>query len=246
VIINVVDKSESMPDDLFSIAWEACRIQLIDHVMPLWTRGPVDLVMNGPEDVGCQIVVMDDADQAGLLGYHTKTPNGKSWGRVFVRRILESNPDPLVGSKSVSAIMSHEIVEAYCDPDVNLWARRRDGMLVAYEAVDPVEGDFYEVETSGRRVSVSNFVTPAWFDPMSPDGTRFDHMGHVKKSFGISHGGYAVVLSPKSGIAKNVYGSLEAHREHVDRQEPYVAARSSRKLADNMTADDVIDSDESW
>ena len=241
-LINVVDRSTLLDDVDFLVAFEACKKQLLEHVTCVWKRGDVEIVANGPDDVGYQVVVLDDPDQAGFLGYHTKTPTGLVWARVFVRPIVAKNSDMLKGSLSVSAIMSHEIIEAYCDPDVNLWARRPDGKLVAYEAVDPVEADFYDVQVGDRSVSVSNFVTPAWFDVNAPRGSKFDKMETIQKPFGVSKGGYVVVLDPRTGGTKNVFGSRDAVSVHAARQSPSSAARSRRKIfEDQEVVDEVFD-----
>jgi hypothetical protein len=42
-------------------------------------------------------------------------------------------------------------------------------------------------------VSVSNFVTPAWFDPLSDHATaQYDKLGTLKAPFTILKGGYVV------------------------------------------------------
>ena len=56
---------------------------------------------------------------------------------------------------------------------------------------DPVEAPTYPV--SG--VSVSNFVTPSWFDPLAPATAQFDKLGQLKSAFSILKGGYVVYES---------------------------------------------------
>jgi hypothetical protein len=210
---------------------EACKTQLVQHVAPLWQKGTWDIVSGQPENVGIPIVILDNPDQAGALGYHTESPGGKMWGRVFVRPVLASKGTMLSGAMSVSAVLSHEVIEAFCDPNVNLWAQRGDGQLIAYEACDPVENDSYEVTiSSGAKVSVSNFVLPTWFDALAPGDVKFDYMSKLKAPFAMSKGGYIVIMNPKTGSVKNVFGSEEAEALHAARQGgPHPAARSTRK-----------------
>src|SRR5438445_751400 len=106
----------------------------------------------------------DDAEQAGALGYHAETPDGRPYGRVFVGPVLDHGGGWLEGQLSVSTVVSHECCELFCDPNVNLWADDAQGRAYAVEACDPVEADSYEVSVEGRVVAVSNFVHPAWFD----------------------------------------------------------------------------------
>jgi hypothetical protein len=47
---------------------------------------------------------------------------------------------------------------------------------------DPVEEDTFLVDG----IEMSNFVHPAWFEPFKhPPGTKFDHLGLLKKPFSI-------------------------------------------------------------
>lgn len=230
--INIVDRSTLLNDADFQQMVEACKVQMEQHVAPMWLRGPWKIVVNQPEDVGYPIVIVDDPDHAGALGYHTQSPGGKVWGRVFVKPVIKAGGTMLHGSMSVSAVLSHEVIEAYCDPNVNLWANTGAGQLVCYEACDPVERDTYEVTTkSGNKVSVSNFVLPAWFDPLSDPNSKFDWLALLTKPFDLSKGGYAVVMDIKTGKVQNVFGSLDAEVHHAVRQDPHPASRSARKTA---------------
>lgn len=230
--INIIDKSTLLGDGDFQHMVEACRIQLEQHVAPMWLRGAWNIVVNQPESVGYPIVIVDDPDHAGALGYHTQSPGGKVWGRVFVKPIINNRGTMLRGSMSVSAVLSHEVIEAYCDPNVNLWTDMGNGKMVCYEACDPVEHDSYDVTTKdGTKVSVSNFVLPAWFDPQADPNAKFDWMALLNQQFAMSKGGYMVVLDLKSGKINNVYGSLMAEEQHVVRQDPHPASRSARKTA---------------
>jgi hypothetical protein len=81
------------------------------------------------------------------------------------------------------------------DPLANLWAEN-GGKLYAYEMSDPVEEDTFEVDG----VPMSNFVHPSWFEPFKhPAGTKFDHLGKLKKPFSMTKGGYMIVMDKKTG-----------------------------------------------
>ena len=228
-IINIIDRSTLLNDADHALMVEACKIQLEKHVAPLWNKGPWTIVEDQPDTVGFPIVILDDPDQAGVLGYHTKSPGGKVWARVFVKPVTSRGGSMTHGSLSVSAVLSHEIIEAYCNPNINIWARRSDGTLVAHEACDPVENDSYDVTTAnGTKVTVSNFVLPSWFDPYPSPGTQFDYMNILNRPFTMSSKGYIVTLDPKTGGVKNVFGSKEAEDLHTLRQDPHPAARSHR------------------
>jgi hypothetical protein len=227
--INIINKSALLKKEDFDEMVDACSQQFENHVAPTWMKGTWCLVSGQPESVGYPIIIVDDPDQAGMLGYHTETPDGKIWGRVFVKAITARGGKMTQGPLSVSVVLSHEIIEAYVNPNVNVWASRSDGLLVAYEAADPVENDSYEITTkTGKKVSVSNFVFPEWFDARPPNGARFDFMGKVSKPFSVSKGGYMVTLNTKTGRTKNIFGSLSSKEQHNVRQDPHPASRSTR------------------
>ena len=62
------------------------------------------------------------------------------------------------------------------------------GSAYSFEVCDPVEAPSYTV----GGVSVSNFVTPSWFDPLAPATAQFDKLGQLTTAFSILKGGYVV------------------------------------------------------
>jgi hypothetical protein len=103
------------------------------------------------------------------------------------------------------------------DPLANLWAEN-GGKLYAYEMSDPVEEDTFEVDG----VPMSNFVHPSWFEPFKhPAGTKFDHLGKLKKPFSMTKGGYMIIMDKKTGKVSEVFGSAKAKRfAREDRRRP--------------------------
>ena len=75
--INIIDRSTLLEDKDFQLMVGACKIQLDQHAAPMWLRGTWNIVVNQPEEIGYPIVIVDDPDRAGVLGYHTKSPCGK-------------------------------------------------------------------------------------------------------------------------------------------------------------------------
>ena len=85
---------------------------------------------------------------------------------MFVDPILDNGGTWLRGANSVSATISHEVCELVGDPTANHWVENARGALVAVELCDPVESCAYSIGLrDGRRVSVSDFVYPDWFNP---------------------------------------------------------------------------------
>ena len=158
-------------------------------------------VVDDAVEQGFQIVLLDDSDAAGALGYHDVA----TYARVFVQPILDNGGTWLRGANSVSATVSHEACELVGDPTANHWVENARGALVAVELCDPVESCSYAVTLrDGRRVSVSDFVYPDWFNPYVPPGTRLDHMNVLRKPFAIAKDGY-VIHHTNAGV-RDIWG----------------------------------------
>src|SRR5215475_4837639 len=107
-----------------------------------------------------QIVIIDNPDQAGALGYHELSSIGTPLGKVFAKLDIESG-------SSWTATLSHELLEMLADPWINWCAVGADSRIYALEVCDAVENDKLGYEIDG--VLVSDFVTPAWFEPTCAD-----------------------------------------------------------------------------
>ncbi|MCW2929917.1 MAG: hypothetical protein JWM19_879 [Actinomycetia bacterium] len=179
--------------------------QLRDHVAPAWGLLPptVTFLAVAPgRHFDAIIGILDNADQAGDLGWHSEGPDANVYGRVFARPVLDNGGNALTGSLSVCSVLSHEAIEVLGDPACDLWAQQPSGTLVARELCDPVEGDSYQLAvtaSSGESVTgtVSDFVLPSWFDPAAAPGAT-DYLGLVTAPFQVRSTGYTIVMSAGS------------------------------------------------
>jgi hypothetical protein len=145
------------------------------------------------------VIIMDDADQQGALGYHDVTPEGLPLVKVFARTAMADGA-------TVTEVFTHEVAEVLCDPDCNLMAADSMGTLYGLETSDPTESMLFSLDGH----VVSNIVTPAWFESFHRTGSqRFDHMGRLNNPFELDKGGYAVVIDPTTGQQKHLFGSIE-------------------------------------
>jgi hypothetical protein len=164
----------------------------------------------------------------GVLGYHTEDQGGKLWGVVAAKPELDNGGKATTGDWSVSSVLSHEVLEMYIDPNCNLWANDGHGKAYSFEVCDPVEAPTYVV----NGVSVSNFVTPAWFDPLSnPATAQYDKLGKLKAPFSILKGGYVVYEA--AGAEHQQYGdNFPAWRKKMKSGK---LARTQYRLAQTKT-----------
>jgi len=204
--LAVINRSTLFDDAAARVVADVCSAQIERHVAPAWRMTPAPVVFcaterDVPRDAD-RLTILDDADQAGSIGYHRVDPTGHPYSRVFVRPIYNHAGAPLTGEMSVSASVSHEACEWFVDPWLNFWVDGPNGEW-PLEVCDPTQ----EVSYVLLGVAVSNFVTRRYFDPREPGrrgAERFDHVGHLTKPFSITAGGST--LTRKAGEMKQIFG----------------------------------------
>lgn len=195
--IAVINQSTLVGDALCKVVVHSLQVQITRDFAPLWNIigelhffSKTDTV---PADYW-QMVLLDNADQAGALGYHDLTTTGLPLGKVFV---ATSSQDKVAWSTT----LSHELLEMLVDPYLDECSlfQKSDGSaaLYALEVADPVEADSYAIGD----VAVSNFVLPEWFENFAPNHQKkFDFLGKLTAPFTMTPGGYCSVLNMTSPI----------------------------------------------
>jgi hypothetical protein len=197
MLIAIMNQSTLVSNDDAQKMTQAVAAQVRYDAAPMWDRAPAAVIFyTDPNSVPEQahgIYLVDTVNNApaGVLGFHTEDQRGKLWGVVAAKPELDNGASVTTGDWSVSSVLSHEVLEMYVDPNCNLWSSNGHGRVYSLEVCDPVEAPTYEV----NGVSVSNFVTPAWFDPQAPKTAQFDKLGNLAAPFGILPGGYVVYSS---------------------------------------------------
>lgn len=182
-----MNKSTVLTDDDVLDALPAFRRQTY-HVREWWGSMVETLIFGEPpvEDAW-QIIITDDADQAGVLGYHNFTPGGRPIAYVFAGVAKQYG-------LSWTITLSHELCEMIIDPWISAAFQTDNTTFYAAELCDPVESDDlgYTITAKDKEpVLVSDFVLPNWFIPGSPG--QYDYKGHCTYPLEILEGGYAYV-----------------------------------------------------
>jgi hypothetical protein len=194
MLIAILNQSTMVTNGDAAAMTQAVAKQVRFDAAPAWDRAPAAVVFySDPAAVPAQahgIAIVDTVKNQpkGVLGFHTEDPGGKLWGVVAVKPELDSGGKVTTGDWCVSSVLSHEVLEMFVDPNCNLWANNNGGSVYSCEVCDPVEAPTYVV----NGVSVSNFVTPAWFDPQASGTAQFDKLGLLHAPFSILKGGYVV------------------------------------------------------
>lgn len=196
--IAVLNRSTVLTDAQVSAVVPALQTQVHRDWAPAW-GSDADLTFvasnQQPAPGAWWLVISDDSDQAGALGYHDLTSEGLPIGKVFARSDLDAG-------LQWSVTASHELLEMLADPDINLAAyvftSGTTGHLYAYEVADACEADQYGYQING--VTVSDFVFPAWFENFRTAGsTQFDFGKHITTPFQLLPGGYIGVFDITGG-----------------------------------------------
>jgi len=206
MLIAILNQSTLATNADAATMTQAIASQVRLDVAPIWDRPAAAVIFyTTASDVpatahGIAIVDTIQDQPQGVLGFHTEDQGGKLWGVVAAKPELDNGGQVLTGDWSVSSVLSHEVLEMYIDPNCNLWADDGKGSAYSFEVCDPVEAPTYTV----AGVSVSNFVTPSWFDPLAATNAQFDKLGQLTAPFSIVKGGYVVYQS--AGKAQQKFG----------------------------------------
>jgi hypothetical protein len=203
-VINIINRSTIVDADELSTVVAACQIQL-DRDFILWGGTKQNkLVMRDDDRTKERIYVIDDTNQAGKLGMHTKV-GAVPVGFVFARTAE-------VMGMPWSVILSHELLEQVVDPLLNkgsIGPVNRQNAMVAMEVCDPVYGSDYDI----NGVKVANFVQPLWFSGRSA-GKVMDHKESLKRPFQIGSSGY-VLYTSNLNTWHITYGNSGRIRKHA-------------------------------
>ena len=201
--VSISNSSTVLTDEQVKAVIPALQTQVTRDFGPVWgIEADLDFVPKGQSAPPNHwwLVVLDDSDQAGALGYHDMTPQGLPLGKIFAGTDIEFKSQWTVTA-------SHELLEMLGDPSINLnalWMTPFEatqnvvGRLYAYEVCDACEADADGYLIDG--VLVSDFVYPTWFESFWQQGaTQFDYQRKITSPFQLLPGGYINVYDMTTG-----------------------------------------------
>src|SRR5215470_4975351 len=171
--VAVINASTVLTDAQVQAVVPALQTQVHSHFAPAWGID-ADLTFvpktTKPASGAWWLVILDNSDQAGALGYHDVTTEGLPLGKVFAGTDLQYGVQWTITA-------SHELLEMLADPDIDLTVfvqpDNKSGRIYAYEVCDACEADNYGYAIDGTMVS--DFVYPAWFESFrAASSTQFD------------------------------------------------------------------------
>lgn len=169
---SVIAALQRQVNQSFSHFWE------INAQLHFYPKGIV------PPSSYWKIVLSNNTDVPGTLGYHIPPPNAAS---VPSAKVFVTDANAVLGNGNWSITASHELLEMLADPygtQASFLSNSIFGpIFVLQEINDPVQANSYSI----GGFKVSNFVTPAWYNVAAR--APFDVMGVVPKPFTVLQGG---------------------------------------------------------
>lgn len=243
VTISILNVSSVLTDDEVRAAIPALQTQVQRDFAPAWGVDADLAFVTGdmePAAGSWWLVILDNSDQAGALGYHDLTKEGLPLGKVFAAT-------DIAYKHKWTHTLSHELLEMLADADINLTvfvqSDPRHGVLYSREVCDACQAEQYAYEIDG--VVVSDFVYPAWFESFwAADAAQFDHKKEIHRPFELLPGGYISIFDMGSGTGwqqlrpanvlsatdfQAVRAALELPDGHRYEERPRIGSRRERR-----------------
>ncbi len=149
-------------------------------------------------------------------------------GKIFAKLDLDSG-------SSWTATLSHELLEMLADPWINWCAVGSDSKIYALEVCDAVEADNlgYFIDN----VLVSDFVTPAWFEPTCAD--RMDFKQHFTKELEVARGGYISIFNAADGMDAD-HGKGRRRRAAHSAREPQAEKKTDSAIMEKKLSVETL------
>src|SRR3989440_3559768 len=152
--VAIINASPVLPDNEVAPAVLALQTQVHRDFAAAWgIDADLTFVPSTAQQLPADhwwLVILDNSDQAGALGYHDLTSEGLPLGKVF------AGSDVALGYEwTVTA--SHELLEMLADPDINLTVFVQSdatrGLIYMHEVCDACEDDSLGYRIDGTLVS---------------------------------------------------------------------------------------------
>lgn len=197
--VGLVDRTKKLNPSLVESTAAALNLQVSRDLPQFWNIQATVRYLTDPHKipVGVWPVFLVDKLPPGEGGVHLDRKN-QPYSLVI------GTPD----SDDWTIDASHETLEMLVDPFGNRLQTSRAIEIAGkstqdtlgefeylVEACDPCEGNQYAYTIQG--ISVSDFITPRFYDPVVTAGTRYSFGGNIKRPREILPGGYISFINPQ-------------------------------------------------
>jgi hypothetical protein len=177
----------------------ALQKQVTRDFGPIWdvnaTVDPFENLEAVPVDYW-PVIVKDNINQPGAAGYHTDN-NGQpfslvqadsTWALTASHECLEMLADPF-GNRTIAGS---------APPQASGKPKKLARVLYLVEVCDPCEDDSLAYQANG--VTVSDFITPHYYDPSIAASIQYSFGGHIKAPHQVLNNGYVSFGDPTTNI----------------------------------------------
>ena len=240
VHVGLVSESASIKTAELNRTAAALQKQVTRDYTPIWkvvATVSAFATLNDVPNGYWPVIVMDDIHVANAAGVH-QDKNGQPYALVQ-------------SGASWSLTASHEVLEMLTDPFGNRLVSGRSPkkgqgrVEFLVEVCDPSEDASFAYTANG--ITVSDFITPAFYDPVTSASVRYSFTGAIKAPRTILKGGYISWHDPVSdhwwqqiwfgatatfrdlGVLGKLEGSLRAT---IDRMTPVPQTQQGLKAQD--------------
>jgi hypothetical protein len=199
--VGLIDTTGQINPETMAAAAAALNVQVTRDLPQYWNINATVSYLPGTHAVpqGVWPVQLVKSLPPGEGGFHMTKAHNQPYAKVIAA------PD----SNEWTVDASHETIEMLVDPSGNrlqtstsieiAGGKIKDGTATyeyLVEACDPCEADDYTYTIDG--VSVSDFLTPHFYDPHVIAGTRYSFTGAIKAPREILPGGYISWVNPET------------------------------------------------
>ena len=202
--IAIVRQTDALQEDELLEVTAAIQKQVTRDFAPVWdVDATVDPFLSLDRvPVGYQrVLVMDDIHRE-MAGAH-ETQDGKPFAMVTFREDWDT-------------LASHEVLELLADPSLGRRVAgdsldpRQGRVEFLVEVYDPCQDPKFGYSVNGRWMS--DFYTPAYFDPVAAAGVRYSFQGSILEPRQVLRNGYLSWRVPETGqwwMLQNTEGAEE-------------------------------------
>jgi hypothetical protein len=192
--IALISETDRIRLDQLVVVGAALQRQASRDLAPIWgINGTVDVFSSLDQmPLGYWPLIIRDKIPFGARGIHLQKSSGQPFG------LAEYSPN-------WTLTLSHECLELLVDPFGNRLvagdsvAPGQGRVQYLVEICDPCESDEFAYTVNG--VMVSDFYTPAYFDPLATfaSGVRYSMQGSILRPRQVLDGGYLSWIDPTTG-----------------------------------------------
>lgn len=191
--LALISQSSKVKADKLQEVAAAIQKQVTRDLAPIWNISATISVFSSLRSLPVgywPIIIKDDINQPGAGGFHSKKNN-----QPFAL-IKASDDDEWILSTS------HETIEMLIDPSGNTTVagdslkQGQGRVLYLLEACDPSEAGEFAYSING--ITVSDFITPHYHDPVASPSVRYSFTGSITAPRQVLKGGYISWFEPET------------------------------------------------